>query len=61
MKRPAMPELSIAGEAVLAAYVTALREETDANATSIRNYGSDLRQFIAWCEATCVARCAMRF
>src|SRR6266540_2259750 len=50
MKRPAMPELSVAGEAALAAYLTALREETDANATSIRNYGSDLRQFIAWCE-----------
>jgi len=52
MKRPAMPELSVAGEAALAAYLTALREETDANATSIRNYGSDLRQFIAWCEGT---------
>lgn len=52
MKRPAMPELSVAGEAALAAYLTALREETDANVTTIRNYASDLRQFIAWCEGT---------
>jgi len=39
------------GQAALDAYATALRTTTDASAVTVRNYLSDLRQFIAWAEA----------
>lgn len=51
MKRGAQPGLSSAGERALDQYATALREEEDLTPISIRNYLSDLRQFMAWCEA----------
>jgi len=46
-----MPALSDEGQAALDAYATALRTTTDASAITVRNYLSDLRQFIAWAEA----------
>lgn len=51
MKREAQPGLSSAGEHALEQYETALREEEDLTPISIRNYLSDVRQFMAWCEA----------
>jgi integrase/recombinase XerD len=51
MKRPAMPTLSVAGQQTLDAYADALSTDTDASSTTVRNYLSDLRQFIAWCES----------
>jgi integrase/recombinase XerD len=50
-KRSAMPPLSAEGQAALDNYATALRMTTDASAVTVRNYLSDLRQFIAWAEA----------
>src|SRR5438045_5147944 len=51
MKRTAQPVLSQAGELVLNRYDRRLRTEEDLSAVTIRNYLSDLRQFIAWCES----------
>lgn len=45
-----MPALSTAGQAALDAYATALGTTTDASAVTVRNYLSDLRQFLAWAE-----------
>lgn len=50
MKREAQPELSSAGQYALDQYETALRGEEDLTPVSIRNYLSDMRQFMAWCE-----------
>jgi len=55
MKRPAIPALSEEGQQALDAYTTALREHTDTSTATVRNYRSDLRQFIAWCETTWAA------
>ncbi|HEY3231661.1 MAG TPA: tyrosine-type recombinase/integrase [Roseiflexaceae bacterium] len=55
MKRPAIPTLSDEGQQALEAYTTALREHTDISPATVRNYRSDLRQFIAWCERTWAA------
>src|SRR5689334_20712163 len=55
MKRPAIPALSDEGKQTLDAYTAALREYTDTSAATVRNYCSDLRQFIAWCESTWAA------
>jgi hypothetical protein len=55
MKRPAIPTLSDAGQQALEAYSTALGEHTDISNATVRNYSSDLRQFIAWCESTWAA------
>jgi hypothetical protein len=44
--------MSSAAEQVLAAYTTWLRHEQDVSPATLRNYVSDLRQFLAWCEAT---------
>jgi integrase/recombinase XerD len=49
MKREAQPALSIEGQQALDQYACALKQE-DLVAKSIRNYLSDLRQFMAWCE-----------
>lgn len=49
-RRDAMPALSTAGQVALDAYAAALRTTTDASAVTVRNYLSDLRQFIAWAE-----------
>jgi integrase/recombinase XerD len=55
MKRPAIPALSEEGQQALDAYTAALREHTDTSPATVRNYRSDLRQFIAWCERTWAA------
>ncbi|MEO8957123.1 MAG: phage integrase N-terminal SAM-like domain-containing protein, partial [Ktedonobacteraceae bacterium] len=50
-KRAKQPVLSSVGEQVLAQYEQRLRVEEDLSSATIRNYLSDLRQFIAWCES----------
>ncbi len=50
-KRANQPALSQAGEQILAQYELRLRTEEGLAAATIRNYLSDLRQFIAWCES----------
>lgn len=52
MKRPAIPLLSSSGLQILAHYGTHLREQQDMAAATLRNYLSDVRQFVAWCEQT---------
>ena len=56
MRRAANPPLSSPGEAALAQYQQVLWEEEDLTGASRRNYLSDLRHFIAWCEAGSVKR-----
>lgn len=51
MKRQAQPALSIGSQQALDQYASALKQE-DLEAKSIRNYLSDLRQFMAWCECS---------
>lgn len=50
MKRAGKPTLSATGHIALTDYATVLREQVDARAATVRNYLSDLRQFMAWCE-----------
>jgi integrase/recombinase XerD len=49
-KRTAQPLLSPAAEQALTVYARYLREEQDVSPATLRNYVSDLRQFLAWCE-----------
>lgn len=51
MKRAAQPALSVEGQQALNQYAYALRRVEDLTEVTIRNYLSDLRQFIAWCES----------
>src|SRR5438552_13471279 len=51
MKRQAMPQLSLSGEQALVAYEQTLLEQEDLALASVRNYLSDVRQFIAWYES----------
>lgn len=51
-KRPPQPGLSPSGQQVLNAYARHLCEDEDVRPATLRNYLSDLRQFMAWCEAT---------
>src|SRR5437588_60874 len=51
MKRTAQPRLSLTAEQVLNRYERRLRTEEDLSVVTIRNYLSDLRQFVAWCES----------
>jgi integrase/recombinase XerD len=50
-KRAKQPPLSEDGEYSLAQYERRLRVEEDVSSATIRNYLSDLRQFMAWCES----------
>jgi integrase/recombinase XerD len=50
MKRLASPVLSGSGESALGQYEYTLREQEDLASASVRNYLSDVRQFIAWYE-----------
>jgi len=50
MKREAQPALSIEGQQALDQYAYVLKQVEDLEASTIRNYLSDLRQFLAWCE-----------
>src|SRR6266446_528285 len=50
MRREAQPALSVEGQQALDQYASALEQVEDLTAVTIRNYLSDLRQFMAWCE-----------
>lgn len=50
MKRAAQPALSVEGQHALDHYAQALQRMEDLSAVTVRNYLSDLRQFIAWRE-----------
>jgi integrase/recombinase XerD len=50
MKRTAQPKLSENGQQALDLYRQVLQQFEDISPVTIRNYLSDLRQFIAWCE-----------
>jgi integrase/recombinase XerD len=50
-KRASTPLLSSAGQRTLAAFGRQLRETEDLRPATVRNYLSDLRHFVAWCEA----------
>src|SRR5579885_3129990 len=52
MKRVAQPVLSRSGEDAITRYGQRLRVEEDLSVVTVRNYLSDLRQFVAWCELT---------
>ena len=52
MKRAGQPTISHAGTEALNQYKANLQHKEDMSLVTIRNYLSDLRQFIAWCEAT---------
>ena len=51
MKRPSKPALTPSGTLALDQYAHALQIEQDLRPATLRNYLSDLRQFIAWYEA----------
>jgi integrase/recombinase XerD len=51
-KRVNQPALSGPGEQILARYEHQLRVEEDLARATIRNYLSDLRHFVVWCEST---------
>lgn len=50
MRRDARPPLSEEGQQALAYYAHALQQVEDLSVVTLRNYLSDLHQFIAWCE-----------
>src|ERR1700730_10125583 len=50
MKREAQPMLSEVGQQALDQYMQVLQHIEDLSPVMLRNYLSDLRQFIAWCE-----------
>lgn len=50
MKRNAQPEISEDGQHALDQYRQVLQQLEDLSPVTIRNYLSDLRQFMAWCE-----------
>jgi integrase/recombinase XerD len=49
-KQAPSPDLSPLGEQALAAYERYLRDEADLRPITIRDYLSDIRLFMAWCE-----------
>ncbi len=51
MKRKAQPILSVDGQQALDQYRQVLQQIEDLSPVTIRNYLSDLRQFIAWSES----------
>src|SRR5437016_3107709 len=50
MKRTAQPLLSESGQQALDQYRQVLQQFEDLSPVTTRNYLSDLRQFVAWCE-----------
>ena len=52
MRRESKPALSVSGQQALTQYAIYLDHEVDRSAATVRNYLSDLQQFIAWCETT---------
>ena len=51
MRREARPCLSHVGEQAISEYESCLRSLTDLSPVTLRNYLSDLRQFVAWYES----------
>lgn len=51
MKRKAQPSLTSDGQQALDHYEQVLQQLEDLSPVTVRNYLSDLRQFISWCEA----------
>jgi integrase/recombinase XerD len=51
MTRKAQPKLSANGQQALDEYRKVLQQLEDLSPVTVRNYLSDLRQFISWCEA----------
>jgi len=51
-KRSGMPNISRAGQRALERYLKHLSGAEDLSLPTLRNYGSDLRHFMAWCEAS---------
>lgn len=51
-KRSGRPALSNGGQQALGQFEQYLNAEQDLSAPTVRNYLSDLRQFVYWCEAT---------
>ena len=51
MKRGARPDLSATGAQILNQYEQYLRTEEDLTVATVRNYLSDLRHFVVWCES----------
>lgn len=52
MSRKQHPWISASAEDILAGYRRSLQEHDQLHVATIRNYLSDLRQFMAWCEAS---------
>jgi len=52
MRRAAQPLLSADGQLALEQYMQVLQPLEDLSPVTTRNYLSDLRQFIAWCECS---------
>ncbi len=52
MKREAQPRFSEDGQQALDQYTQVLQHLEDLSPVTLRNYLSDLRQFIAWCECS---------
>ncbi len=52
MTRQAIPTVSPTSQHLLTTYTNHLQEHQDLAPASRRNYVSDLRQFLAWCETT---------
>src|SRR5260370_3208883 len=50
MKRAHRPRLSLEGQHAIDEYARVLQQMEDITTVTIRNYLSDLRQFMAWCE-----------
>lgn len=50
MKRQAQPKLTADGQQALDQYKQVLEHLKDLSPVTVRNYLSDLRQFISWCE-----------
>jgi integrase/recombinase XerC len=51
MRREALPCLSTVGQQAITEYEDSLRSLTDLSPVTLRNYLSDLRQFVAWYES----------
>jgi len=55
MSRLSNPAISTTAQQALDQYAVSLQQEVDVSAATVRNYVSDLRQFMAWCETTWAA------
>src|SRR5258708_21961510 len=51
MKRASQPSISHSSNDALNHYQAYLQQSEDMSLVTVRDYLSDLRQFIAWCEA----------